>query len=171
MKNAYRIDGNVVYVEAKIYGQVHEFMVDLEDFDLVNSIPNTWYLRDVKNRPDLIYVYYQPYIDGKRTSVNLHQYLMGTFGQGNKTVVDHIDGDTLNNCRSNLQYVSQKVNVNKGRTFVNNKTGHKNIEWQESRKRFRVQFYRDNKYTFIGRYKTIEEAIEARDNYLKEELK
>lgn len=170
MKNAYRITGKDVFVEVNCKGVTYEFVVDVVDFEKVASIRGSWYVKENKH---LMYVYYQPTINGKRTSVLLHQHLMGTFGQGNKTVVDHIDGDTFNNRRSNLQYVPQSVNVHKGRAFINNKTGHKNIEWQESRKRFRVQFYRNGEYTFIGRYKTIEEAIEARDAYLarpKEEV-
>jgi hypothetical protein len=119
----------------------------------------------------MYYVYYQPYIDGKRRTVQLHQFLMGTWGKGRKgdIVVDHIDGDTMNNRRSNLQITTQSVNTRKSKLHKTNTSGHRNIVWRETKRKYQVEFWRNGKTNHLGYYETIEEAVAARDEYLKNE--
>ena len=42
MTNNYRIEGNIVYIEIKYKDLILETLIDLEDFDLVNSYIGTW---------------------------------------------------------------------------------------------------------------------------------
>lgn len=58
-------------------------------------------------------------IDGKNKVYNVHQLVYCSFNKGElsgyKYVVDHINGDPLDNRLDNLQFVSQWENVMKGR--------------------------------------------------------
>lgn len=170
MKNKYEIRGNDVIIFVNGYDKVWECIIDLEDFEKVSSIPNKWYI--AKGKYDSIYVYYQTYINEKRTSIKLHQFLMGTFGKGKtgNIVVDHKDGDQLNNRRNNLQITTQLVNVHKAKVMKTNKLGVKHIRFRKDRNKYQVQFERQRKNIHVGYFDTLDEAIEARDNYLSQEV-
>jgi len=83
----------------------HAYIVDASDAELI--APYLWHsvchtLKGGKTRPP----YIQANIDGRR--VYLHRFLMG---EPVGFVVDHIDGDPLNNCRSNLRIVTHRENA------------------------------------------------------------
>ena len=48
--------------------------------------------------------------DGLTRSMLYHQLLLDSYGKGTSTVIDHIDGNGLNNCRENLRAVSGSQN-------------------------------------------------------------
>ena len=83
----------------------HTFIVDPQDAHLIE--PFRWFsvchtLKAGRTRTP----YIAGNVHGKR--VYLHRYLMGApKGQ----VIDHIDGDPLNNCRANLRIVSHTENM------------------------------------------------------------
>jgi HNH endonuclease len=84
--------------------------------------------------------------------------------------IDHIDGNKLNNRIENLrESTSQQNHWNVG-VSKNNKSGYKNIYFQNNR--WRVMMRIDKKMTQIGSYEDIElaqlVAIEARNKYHKE---
>lgn len=85
-----------------------------------------------------------------------------------KLQVDHINGDRLDNRRSNLRVVSASQNQwNKG-TMKNNTSGHKGISWDRVNKKWRSSINVHSKYVSIGRFETIEEAVEARLSYARQ---
>ncbi len=78
-------------------------------------------------------------------------------------VVDHKNGDGLDNQRDNLQLVTDGDNKKNRRGLTEtNTTGANGVSWDKTRKRFKVDIVAAGKNKFIGRYKTIEEAIKAR---------
>ncbi len=54
------------------------------------------------------------YIDGKQCSKTIHSLVAETFigERPNGLFINHIDGNKLNNCVSNLEYVTPKENIN-----------------------------------------------------------
>lgn len=103
---------------------------------------------------------------GRGKTYRIHRLVAETFlsNPEDKLQVDHIDCDKLNNCVDNLRWVTMKENgMNRG-AQSNNKLGEKNIRWDKDRQKYRVEIRKKT----IGRYSTLEEAIEARNNFLKE---
>lgn len=79
-------------------------IVDEADLPLLTH--HKWWPAKIKKRHKE-YVYASTRINGK--SVRMHRLLMG-LEPGNNMVVDHIDGDTLNNSRTNLRICTRSEN-------------------------------------------------------------
>ena len=95
MKNKYVIseDGKTVYIQLyhKNLG-VRETEIDIDDFQIVNQFNTTWVIGYKNGRIDGVKTKVQQ--NGIRKQIWLHRLIMQPT---NKKVVDHIDGDTLNN--------------------------------------------------------------------------
>lgn len=75
--------------------------------------------------------------------------------------VDHIDGNPLNNQRSNLRLSTNQENLrNRGKTKKNT-SGFKGVSWDKITKNWRAQIKFDYRIHFLGRFKTKEQAHEA----------
>ncbi|WWT40487.1 deoxyuridine 5'-triphosphate nucleotidohydrolase [Staphylococcus phage PT94] len=68
---------------------------------------------------------------------------------------------------SNCRWVSPKENSN-NRKKPENKTGYTGIYFREKTSRFLVSMSHNRKNIYIGSYKSIEQALEARKNYIIE---
>jgi hypothetical protein len=84
----------------------------------------------------------------KKQHIRLHTVVMGPAPKG--LVTDHINGNKLDNRRSNLRFVSQRVNM------LNRKSG---VSWHEGDQGWRVRFSIGGKELYYGNCKTKEEAL------------
>ena len=86
-------------------------------------------------------------------------YLEGKWPSGQ---CDHIDGDRLNNRRSNLRICSHAENCrNKGRQ-TNNTSGVTGVTRHKSTERWKAGIVVNGEYLYLGLFETIESAAEAR---------
>ncbi len=82
-------------------------------------------------------------------------------------VVDHIDGNTNNNHISNLRVVTQTINCrNRRKPNKQTKTNENGIT--KSKNSFIVRVRLNGVRHYIGSFKTLEEAVNARDQYSKQ---
>jgi hypothetical protein len=71
----------------------------------------------------------------RRTCLRMHRLLCGTSAT---MVTDHIDGDTLHNCNTNLRECSQRVNMNNQRKNRTNTSGVHGVHHSEVRSRYQA---------------------------------
>lgn len=87
----------------------------------------------------------------------LHRLIMNA-KQGE--VVDHINGNTLDNRKSNLRICSVKENTRNHKRYSTNTSGHGGV--YKNRNRWRARIKVDNKLINLGSYENIEDAVKAR---------
>ncbi len=95
----------------------------------------------------LVALYYLPLVDGK-------------------DIVDHIDRDKTNNDISNLRWVNHSENMINSGVYKNNVCGHKHIGLTKCNT-YRVQIRRNGKSVYNKTFKTLDEAIIGRDNFIQ----
>jgi hypothetical protein len=77
--------------------------------------------------------------------------------------VDHIDGDRLNNQRSNLRLCTRKQNSANRRNQANNKSGFKGVRWHKKHRRWYAHIQASNRLYHLGNFATAEHAALAYD--------
>jgi hypothetical protein len=164
MKNLYKVEGDttLVYINSKV--GVLTTIIDTEDLPLIDSFKTSW---NVTYRTDA------EGFDGVRTKVQkkgqrvqywMHRIVMQYDGEG---IIDHIDGNTLNNRKSNLRIADFQLNSENKRLHTSSKTGYRGV-FLEKGKYYRVRFVKEGKRYNFGNYPTLEEAIEVADRARKE---
>lgn len=103
-------------------------LVDDEDFE---------YLIDYRWRSNSKgYAIRSHSVDGKEIIVAMHREIMQP---PPGLVVDHIDGNRLNNTRANLRVITQQQNLMNRRVFKNNSTGFKGVTFQHGKWHARIE--------------------------------
>lgn len=99
---------------------------------------------------------------GAKGPVMLHRRILQVDGVSG-TIVDHINGDTLDNRRQNLRLVSAKENAWNRYRYSSNTTGFIGVHWHKRDKKFRAVIYHEGRHHFLGDFLTAEEAARAYD--------
>lgn len=127
MKNNYEIRGDVTAIFTSCKGKQFEVLIDTNDFELANSFPNRWQMID-GHKGEKFYTWGRKVTDYNARRFSLHRLILGDMQEGN--VVDHINGDTLDNRRCNLREVTPAQNVqNVKRARSNSKSGILGVHW------------------------------------------
>lgn len=74
------------------------------------------------------------------------------------TLIDHIDGDGLNNKLLNLREASVSQNVRKGKIQRNNTSGHKGVSFRKDTNKWSVRLKVNGSYKSLGSYSDKEYA-------------
>ena len=78
-------------------------------------------------------------------------------------LVDHVDGNKLNNCRDNLRVCSHAQNIQNQKISVRNTSGYKGVSYDKSRRKWTAYITALRKRHFLGRFNTAKEAALAYD--------
>lgn len=100
--------------------------------------------------------------DGKRRTVRMHRLIMGV--TDSRLFVDHINGDGLDNRKKNLRLCSNAENLrNQHRARSDNvSTGVLGVS--KTKSGFRARLMLEGKHIYLGTYKTLDEAAQARSD-------
>lgn len=123
--------------------------VDDCDVQLVRSF--SWSVQKCKG-----YFYAATKVSGR--SILMHRYIIGA---PRDSVVDHIDQNGLNNCRSNLRIATRMHNAANGYAHRDNALGFKGV--RRHRNYYAAQIRSNGVSRTIGYYRTVEEAAMAYD--------
>lgn len=95
--------------------------------------------------------------DGVRRLVKLHTYLTGW------PLVDHRNGDGLDNRRANLRPATHAENSRNVARRADNTSGHKGVSWAPHTNRWRALIVVDGRRTHLGYYPDPVDAARAYD--------
>jgi hypothetical protein len=99
-------------------------------------------------------------VNGKGTTVRMHRQIMGS---KLNMLVDHKNGNRLDNQRHNLRSASDTQNKRNIGITANNTSGFKGVSLDRKRGTFRAMIQSDSGPVFLGRYATAPEAAKAYD--------
>lgn len=103
-------------------------------------------------------------VNGKSKHERMHRVILERILNrplGRGEMPDHIDGNGLNNRRTNLRLATQAQNNANSKLKSTNTSGYKGIVFLKDENRWRAHISVNGKRIVIGRYKTAEEAHEA----------
>jgi hypothetical protein len=96
----------------------------------------------------------------KSGKVLMHREIMG---HPKGMMIDHINGNGVNNQRSNLRICSTEENAKNQRIQRNNTSGFKGVSWIKRDKKWRAVIYYNGKLRILGTFQIKEEAADAYD--------
>ena len=162
LKGRHKCKNNIMikenHAEIEIISKKHSIqyiLIDLDDINKVNIY--NWYLDSKK----------YTYTCHNYKIMSLHRLIMNF---PKEMLVDHINGNTLDNRKINLRYATRKQNAeNIHKLRPDNTSGITGISWRKDINKFRATIHHNQKQIFLGHFNTIEEAneviIEARKKY------
>src|SRR5690606_24980699 len=77
--------------------------------------------------------------------------------------VDHINGDTLDNRRSNLRLCSNQENLMNRGLNKNNTSGYKGVTWNAQKNKWMAQITVDHQHVYLGCFESPQDAARAYD--------
>lgn len=105
-----------------------------------------------------------PTIRLKKVTYRLHRLIMGA---APGMVVDHINGDTFDNRRSNLRFATVAQNAANSKLPKNNTSGFRGVYWFKPAKLWSAQIRANGKNQHLGYFKTVEAGARAYDEAAK----
>lgn len=118
-------------------------LVDDEDLDRLSS--TMWHL---SNRG---YVVRSEWLNGVRRCIQMHRRVLN-LDKDDKRVVDHINGDQLDNRKENLRVCTHAQNLCNTKLYKNNKSGYKGVCWNKRKVAWTAQIYKNRKCFVLGSF-------------------
>lgn len=139
-------------------------LVELSDYDLV--MQHRWLVREME-RPGCRTL--GPYAitrirrdDGRKTTIFMHNLIMG------RTRIDHVNGNGLDNRRSNLRPATNGQNMRNRRPNLNHSSQYKGVQWAPNCGKWRANIKVDGTSYTLGFFADEREAAEAYDAAARE---
>ena len=100
--------------------------------------------------------------DGKRSSrpINMHREILG-LSPRDPRLCDHINGNPLDNRRSNLRMCTQSQNLANTRRRRNARSRYRGATWHRQRRKWRARIKHRGREIHLGLYQTEREAVLA----------
>jgi hypothetical protein len=99
---------------------------------------------------------------GKRKLIRMHNVIMKV---PDGYEVDHIDGNTLNNCRENLRITTHRQNCF-NRKKTNKTSKYMGVSWNKNSQNWQANIYENGSIRYLGHFSNEQEAFLAYSNAL-----
>ena len=139
-------------------------IVSNEDFDSLNIRKWQCFAR-VRNGRIEKYARTTMQINGKKTSFLMHRFIMGN---PKGFLIDHINGDTLDNRRENLRVVTNSQNLMNSRIRNNTSSKYKGVSFDKNSQKFKAQIQINKNKKHLGLFSN---EIDAAKCYNENALK
>jgi len=152
---ANRKNNNVIYPgDGTALIELTQRMIAIVDEDDAPWLINTAFWYATKCPP-------KNYSQSKSRETNKNVYMHRLIASApNGFLVDHVNGNGLDNRRSNLRICSPSQNSQNSRIRSDNRSGFKGVRWDKSKNKWRSQIRVRRKLIHIGYFTTAEEAFE-----------
>lgn len=97
----------------------------------------------------------------KGKSILMHRQIMRVFDSGRVRIVDHINGNPLDNRKVNLRVCTSAENSRNSKRKKASKSGYKGVTWHKRDRKWEARICVNGKNTFIGNFDSAESAHEA----------
>lgn len=145
--NRYEFKNNIAYLY--VANRENPAIIDLEDYEKVNNYH--WNNKDNYT----ICSFYK----GERHTLFLHRIIINAQkGQ----VVDHINGNKLDNRKCNLRIATIQQNSCNHKRISRNSSGFTGVHFDKKTRKWKAQINYKRKRTHLGYFNSIEDAVKAR---------
>ena len=154
----------IAYVEVPLTSRRHRGLVMLIDADDLPMIDGCSVFPNLTR----IGYYAQTWLrgDGRLRKVGIHRLILGV--DDPEWFVDHINGDTLDNRRSNLRLVSKRQSTFNTRSRLGSSSRFKGVSFDSRLKRWMTQIQVNGETLYLGRYQSEQDAARAYDAAARE---
>jgi len=128
-----------------------EVMVDDEDYEYLSQY--NWHVSKDKCVAS--------WLGGHNKRVLLHRFIMKP---PDDMEIDHIDGNRLNNQKSNLRLATSSQNKCNRGPRKDNKSGFKGVSWHKQREKWTARIKSGEVYKHLGLFESKEEAAKTYNN-------
>lgn len=163
MKNTYWIEGDTTYIRLRRRtGEYVITMISTVDLPLVSKFPGTWFAHADKNVGSFYVIGSPQPSNGYYERQRLHRWILNPDAE---FVVDHINGDQLDNRRENLRIASMTENSRNRTRHKAYRSRFKGVTYDDEKveKKWRARISFEGKRIYLGHHLTEEEAAEAYD--------
>lgn len=122
-------------------------LVHMDDYERINA--NGWFATWCPERRTFRAARWSPFVNGKRHVIWMHREVLG-LSPDEPLQGDHIDQDTLNNCRNNLRVVTQSQNLMNRSKFRNKRSKYKGVSWKNREQKWYVRIFVDKRVITLG---------------------
>lgn len=137
-------------------------LVDIEDY---NYLMQWKWCADKANEYGLFYASRKILKENKQTTLRMHIEIMKP-SKGKE--VDHINGNGLDNRRSNLRICTRSQNMMNSSHHRDNASGYKGVHWYKQTKKWQARIMKDYKQKHLGYFNTKQEAAIAYNETAKQ---
>lgn len=105
------------------------------------------------------------YFRYKQVDYFLHRFIMGLparYDNTTKLIADHINGNRLDNRKTNLRICRKEKNPINCKTYKNNTSGCKGVSWLKRLNKWQVVINVNKKSIYLGIYSDLGEAVAVR---------
>jgi hypothetical protein len=159
IRNRYTINNNIAKIRLNHKNDTLYTLIDEEDLILFKNIKRT--VSAHRRAGSKTNIYAEMSIGKNYKTVPIHQIILGLSG-GREKVADHLNGDSLDNRKSNLRISTNLGNARNSKIRSDNKSGVKGVHYDKRKEKWIARISLKGERILLGNFENKKDAILAR---------